>query len=114
MDINGRNDEYIDVDGALKRVGGNMDLYKRLLGRFVDGNNFAELTSAISSANTEEAAHQAHTVKGVSSNLSLLKIADLSAQLEQLIKNGDDYGACFSELEQAYEITVKRIAEITS
>ena len=113
MDVIYNNGEYIDVDGALKRVGGNMDLYKRLLKRFVEGNNLGPLKGAIVNGNPEEAARQAHTVKGVSSNLSLIKIADLSANLEQLIKNGEDHSACLAELEQAYEATVIIIAGIT-
>jgi len=113
VDVIYNNGEYIDVDGALKRVGGNMDLYKRLLKRFVEGNNLGPLKGAIVNGNPEEAARHAHTVKGVSSNLSLIKIADLSANLEQLIKNGEDHSACLAELEQAYDTTVAIIAGIT-
>ena len=113
MDVNELSNEYIDVEGALKRVGGNMDLYKRLLGRFIDGNNLDPLCAAIDSGDMEEAARLTHTIKGVSSNLSLTKVASLSVQLEQLIKNNDDYNACLSEFKQAYSTTVEKIAEIT-
>lgn len=112
MDINAS--EYIDVDTALKRVGGNMDLFKRLLGRFVAGNNFEALDNALKGGDSEESARLAHTLKGVSSNLSLDKVAALSASIEQLIKGGADYTACLEELRQAYDVTVAKIAEMTS
>ena len=111
MDINA---EYIDVDGALKRIGGNMGLFKKLLGRFIEGNNLEPLSEAAKSGNLEEAARLAHTLKGVSSNLSLTKVAALSADIEQLFKNGGDFTACLDELETAYAVTAGMIAEVTS
>ena len=113
MENNG-NTEYIDLDGGIKRVGGNKDLFKRLLGRYVDGKNFEALSAALSSGDMEESARLAHTLKGVSSNLSLDRVAALSADIEQLIKNGVDYSACLEDLKQAYDITVTKIAEITN
>ena len=91
-----------------------MDLYKRLLKKFVDGNNLDPLRSALLSGDAEEAVRHAHTVKGVSSNLSLIKIADLAANLEHHVKNGDDHSASLAELEQAYEATVTIITGMIS
>ena len=113
MDVTGNTAEYIDVDGALKRVGGNMDLYKRLLGRFSAGSDYQTLSEALESGNMEEAARLAHTIKGVTSNLSLMKIAGLSIQLEQLIKSGSSFESCLEELKQAFETTNSIIAEMT-
>ena len=113
MDVTENNNAYIDVEGALKRVGGNMDLFKRLLKRFSDGDEFSRLETAIGSGDMEEAARLSHAIKGVSSNLSLTMIATLSTQIEQLIKGGDDYSACYSELKDAYSTTIAQIATIT-
>ena len=112
MDMTGINEEYIDVDSALKRIGGNMDLFKRLLGRFAEGTDFEKLTGALEGGDLEEAARLAHTIKGVSSNLSLNKIAAFSVQLEHLIKNGENYDECLSGMKQAYETTLVKITEI--
>ena len=114
MDDNEKTAEYIDVDSALKRVGGNMGLFKRLLGRYTEGNNFAALESSILAGDLEEAARHAHTLKGVSSNLSLVKVASLSAALEQLLKNGEDYSACLTQLKQACDVTEAKIAELNN
>ena len=112
MDINSELGEYIDVDDALSRIGGNMSLYKRLLARFVEGNHFEELERILQSGNMEDSARQAHSIKGVSANLSLVKIRALSVELEQLIKNNADYSSCLEELKQAFAVTVEKINEL--
>ena len=113
MSLNADGEVYIDVEDALKRIGGNMDLYKRLLGRFVEGNDMATMEAAISSGNVEEAARLAHTIKGVSSNLSLVKVAAASIDLEHSLKEGQDHTANYENLKQAFNTTVAKIAEIT-
>ena len=114
MEINSNNDKYIDVDDALARVGGNMALYKRLLGRFVDGNLYEELEKALQKGDLEESTRQAHSLKGVSANLSLVKVNSLSVELETLVKNSADYSLCMAELKQAFDITLEKIAELLS
>ena len=111
IDLN--NNEYINVDDALKRIGGNMDLYKRLLKRFIDGNNVESLECALQGGDMEESARLAHTLKGVSANLSLFGIRSASFELEQVIKNGMDYAARLSELKQVFSASVEIITEIT-
>ena len=109
---NNTDNEYFDLDDALSRIGGNMSLYKRLLGRFIEGNHYDALESALLSGDMEEAARQAHSLKGVSANLSLTKIRALSVELEQLIKDNADYSVCLAELKQAFAITVEKAADI--
>ena len=106
------SEEYINVEDALKRVGGNMGLYKRLLTRFTDEDHIGPLEVALNSGNTEEASHLAHTIKGVSANLSLIKLAACAADLEHKIKDGADHSGSFSELKQVYAITSDKVAEI--
>ena len=112
MDTDVNIKEYLDKDDALKRIGGNEGLYKKLLARFVDGDYLDVLCTALQSGDTEESARAAHTLKGVSANLSLIKIRDISMDLEQEIKNGADYAACLDELKQAFDVTLEIVAEI--
>ena len=112
MDMNAIGESLVDVDDALKRIGGNKDLYKRLLGRFVTGNHLDALDNAIQGGNPEEMERMAHTLKGVCANLSLVKLAGVSADLEQLVKAGGDYSACFADLKLTYDATLAKIAEI--
>ena len=111
MDIEVRREDYLDVDDALKRIGGNVDLYKRLLKRFLDGNDIETLENALSSGITDDAVRAAHSIKGVGANLSLVKVTSISTKLEHEIKDGLDYSANLDELKQVYGVTLKVIAE---
>ena len=111
MAINDSEVVYIDADDALKRVGGNKVLYKKLLGRFVDGNYVEAIENALNSGDMEDSARQAHTLKGVSANLSLERVRALAIALEEKIKNGADYAAGLEELKEAYSVTLTKIAE---
>ena len=111
---NGINrEEYIDVNDALKRVGGNMNLYKRLLAHFAAENHIDPLNDVLESGDKEEAARLIHTLKGVAANLSLIKLMSVSAELELKIKNDLDHSECFAELKQVYYITSELIAEVS-
>jgi len=113
VDMNVKGEVYIDSDDALKRVGGNMGLYKKLLGRFVDGNYLEAIENALGSGNMEESAKQVHTLKGVSANLSLVKIRALSVELEGKIHSGEDHAGCLDELRGAFAATREKISELT-
>ena len=104
--------KYIDQESALKRVGGSEALYKRLLGKFVDGNYQAQLEDLIAAKDTAGAAAQAHTIKGVAANLSLLEINVISQKLEMALKNGEPYDSLVTELRAATEATINEINSI--
>ena len=109
--MNTAGNELIDINDALARVGGNMSLYKRLLGRFLEGDSIGDIENAIQSGNMEEAVRHAHSLKGVSANLSLVKVRAASIELEQLLKNNADHTACLTELKQVYNATIEKISE---
>ena len=61
----------ISIASGLGRVGGNKQLYAKLLCKFKDGqeNAVEQIKAALQSGDVETAARLAHTVKGVSGNL---------------------------------------------
>jgi len=89
-----------------------MALYKKLLGRFVDGDHLNMLEAALKSGDTQEGSHAAHTIKGVAANLSLIKLRALSADIELVVKSGEDYTPMLGQFKDAYEVTVQIITEI--
>ncbi|MDR1217958.1 MAG: Hpt domain-containing protein, partial [Oscillospiraceae bacterium] len=91
------------------RVGGNMGLYKKLLIRFVEANYTDSLAAEIESGNIEGAANMAHTIKGVSANLSLPEVNTVSAALESALKNGQPYDELCAKLKVASAATIERI-----
>jgi len=106
------NHEYVNVQDALKRIGGSMDLYKRLLNQFTGGDHIDPLEEALSVGAMEEAARLVHTLKGVAANLSLMKVTTKASELEHNVKNGLDHSEAFTELKNAYFITSQEIAKI--
>ena len=82
----------ISMASGLERVGGNVKLYTRLLGKFRKGqeNACAEIKTALESGERETAVRLAHTVKGVSGNLGAEALYLASAELEKVLKEGGD------------------------
>ena len=78
----------VDVDGALKRLGGNAALYERLLGtspktireHYVsadfDGNDYGTTTE------------MAHAIKGTSGNLSITPVYEAYTEIVNLLRAG--------------------------
>ena len=106
------SDEYVDVNDALRRIGGSMDLYKRLLGQFAGGDHIGPLEAAFESGDSEDASRKLHALKGVSANLSLIKLSEIASALEYMVKDGVDHTTLFEELKGVYDITLQQIAEI--
>ena len=107
------NHEYVDVKDALKRIGGSMDLYKRLLTQFTGGDHIDPLEEALNTGAMEEASRLIHTLKGVAANLSLVKLSAIASELEHNVKSGLDHSASFNELKNVYYITSQQISEIS-
>jgi two-component system sensor histidine kinase/response regulator len=80
----------ISVASGLGRVGGNKQLYTKLLCKFKDGQENAvdQIKAALQSGDVETAARLAHTVKGVSGNLGGDHLYQTAADLEKAIKEG--------------------------
>jgi len=106
------NHEYIDVQDALNRIGGSMDLYKKLLNQFMTGNYIDPLEDSLKAGELQEASHLVHTLKGVSANLSLVKLAEDARTLEADVKNNLDHTNSFAELKSTYSTTSQEISKI--
>lgn len=77
-------DFKIDIDGLnlnnlIKRVGNNEKLIKKLLYDFA--NSYKNFESKFIDINSEEFSKNIHSLKGVSGNLALEKIFDISSQI---------------------------------
>ena len=84
----------LKMDAALRRVGGNLDLMRKLLGRFVDTQCDAarRIAAALDAGELEEAARAAHTLKGLAGNIGADALAGCAAALERVLA-GDGVGA---------------------
>lgn len=84
-----------DVDGAVQRLAGNMNLYKTLLQRFFQGytNTGQELEAQIKAGSWEEAQRNAHTIKGLAGTLGHQGLAEASAALEAVCRGAAEGSA---------------------
>jgi len=106
------NSEYVNVQDALKRIGGSMDLYKRLLKQFTGGDHIDPLEEALNTGAMDEVSRMVHTLKGVAANLSLIKLSEKASELEHCVKDGLDHSEAFAALKNVYFITSQEIAKI--
>lgn len=77
----------VDVDTGLKRFMNNEALYMKFLNKFLTEPTYEQLQECIQKGDYPEAFRQAHTLKGVSANLSLTLLADSVARLVELLRN---------------------------
>ncbi len=80
----------LDMDDALKRLGGNRKLLKKLLINFVDDYADAsqQLRQALDNGDMDFIKRFAHTIKGVAGNLGAQELSGIAAELEAASANG--------------------------
>ncbi|MGE5841039.1 MAG: response regulator, partial [Deltaproteobacteria bacterium] len=82
----------ISIASGLGRVGGNKQLYAKLLCKFRASQQSAveEIMAALQAGDRKTAGRLAHTVKGVSGNLGAESVYRAAAELEKAIKEGKE------------------------
>jgi two-component system, sensor histidine kinase and response regulator len=82
--INGR-------DAAL-RLGGNLPMFKSLLGRMVEqfADTVARTQAELDSGRRDDAARLVHTLRGVAGNVSAVQVAAAAAQVETALRDNRD------------------------
>lgn len=105
----------VDVDTGLKRFMNNEALYMKFLNKFLTEPTYEQLKECIQKEDYPEAFRQAHTLKGVSANLSLTLLADKVSQLVELLRNCENPTEEISAKAKEYmdEIT-ERYLEVSS
>ncbi|MDD5335372.1 MAG: response regulator [Rhodoferax sp.] len=78
-------DTLIDKNGALARLGGNHDMYRRLLGRMRQDESdvMARIRAALASGERDTAKRLAHTLNGLAGNVGAVDLAQTAFRLEQ-------------------------------
>ena len=109
----------IDVTSGLARVAGNKNLYLKLLRHVANDaqNNIDKLNAAMGAGNAQAVREIAHSLKGATSNLSIVDVAAASEQLEQAAK-AEDFAAVATHLAalekalQEYRAVVETLADL--
>jgi PAS domain S-box-containing protein len=81
----------IDRDGALSRLGGNRDMYLRLLGRMREDQSdvIARIRTALSAGEHDTAKRLAHTLKGLAGNIGAVELVQSALRIEQAITGNE-------------------------
>ena len=103
--------KYLDYEVALKRLGGKAPLYIRLLQQFFASDYCNKLEELLLAGDFHNFGILAHSVKGASSNLSLLEIFSYCVKFESNIKNGIDCTEDMKEFKRVYEKTENIVTE---
>jgi len=82
--------EGVDVAGSLKRVAGNLRLYRSLLEQFAtkQADAAAQIAEALRNEDRGLAERLAHTVKGVAGNIGIGAVQAAAGQVEKAIREG--------------------------
>ncbi|WP_317204738.1 response regulator [Janthinobacterium sp.] len=80
----------LKMEAALRRIGGNSALMRKLLKRFVEtqGDVMERIGAAIEDNDLETATREAHTLKGLAGNIGAGGMADSAAAVEHLLGQG--------------------------
>ncbi|MDM8540949.1 response regulator [Desulfococcaceae bacterium HSG9] len=99
----------LDIATALKRLGGNRKLLKKLLINFAD--DYSETTDtlrkALDSGDIEYIRRTAHTIKGVAGNIGADELAEAARELEAASANGYPDNDALNDFETALNLVTK-------
>ena len=76
----------VKIDEGIQRFSGREDLYMKFLMKFESDPNYQLFLEAYKQEDYENAIKYIHTLKGVSGNLSLHSLYELSTQINNLLK----------------------------
>jgi len=103
----------VDTAGALRRVGGNTALYKKLLNQFVvEQDEAAEQIQLLLAVGDRTSARRvAHTIKGVASNMGAMALAEVAGQLERAIQHLHEDSVLLERFTQTLAATLDAIQQ---
>ncbi|MFZ3205268.1 MAG: PAS domain S-box protein [Pseudomonas sp.] len=78
----------LDAAAGLRRVGGKLDFYRKLLRQFVHGQSgvIQDIRIALAAANFQLASRLAHTLKGVAGNIGAMPLSRIAAEVDDAIR----------------------------
>jgi HPt (histidine-containing phosphotransfer) domain-containing protein len=105
---------YLDMEDALKRLGGMKTIYTGLLRKFLENTAIADLQAAEQTGDATEISNAAHAIKGLAANLSLPALQTSASDLNAAIRDGEAPGALPKAVYDAWDKTKYVIEETLS
>ncbi|MGG7178421.1 Hpt domain-containing protein [Clostridium paraputrificum] len=79
----------IDTDGAIKRLCNNVELYEKILVKFLEDGSYKGLKDSLDNNNFKDAQMYSHTLKGLGGNLGFIELATCSTKILELLRGGE-------------------------
>jgi HPt (histidine-containing phosphotransfer) domain-containing protein len=96
----------IALNDALARVGGRKPLLAKLLNAYAASPRKDELTTALSNRNIEAVITEAHAIKGVALNLSLVRLEKCVEEKQAKKEGGAELESVFDQIDASLVIQV--------
>lgn len=109
------SNSWLDVRGALDRLGGNTRLYLKLLAKFQEQHQHAvpSIAEFLSKNNPIAARGLAHTLKGTAANLGMTRLSAQAQRMESAIKSQEpDLASLLAELQHEMDQVLQSIGEV--
>lgn len=109
-DLSAKLAEYgIDLPDAMERMDNDAALYERLAFKYLNNTNYVDFVAAMEAKAYDDAYTAAHTLKGVSGNLSLKDLYKVSAAISDALYQGEYEAAeqMMPDLKEAHEKAVE-------
>ncbi|MDB5812150.1 MAG: multi-sensor hybrid histidine kinase [Betaproteobacteria bacterium] len=108
----------LDIDGALRRVGGNSALLMRMMQRFRESQSdvIPRIRTALAASDIVTAKREAHTLKGLAGSIGATAVQERTSALEEILARAD-IPACdeaITRLEQTVLGVIARLAAASS
>lgn len=101
----------IEVNDGIRRFNHQKDIYEELLMTFPEDENFDKMLAAIHEGKVEEAFRAAHSLKGVTGNLSMVRLHERLLPLVELLRNGslEQVEQLLAPVTECYKETIRAI-----
>ncbi|MGI9568863.1 MAG: response regulator [Desulfobulbia bacterium] len=110
-----KKDDLLEPKDGLERIAGNVNLYNRLLSRFIEehADTKEQIWSKLDHDDVTEAIRIVHNLKSISGNLGLKAVSSQSAYLEDVLQKNrfDDLAPTISLLGELLNDSVSSIRE---
>lgn len=106
----------IDCNEGLRRFGGDKKTYEELLRMMLEDPSYTKMLAALDAGDTRKAFEAAHSLKGVSGNLSMVRLhADILPLVEELRHDSlEKVPDLLPPVQASYEEALAGIAKGTS